>query len=85
MSKATTNDLADLHGMFTEALAKKLKNGDFTSADLSVIRQFLRDNGIECDGERNDGIQDLVDSLPSYDSDEDGAGMSCGPDGCHLN
>jgi hypothetical protein len=64
VSKATEDFLAGLHGELARAMQKKLKSGDFTASDLNVIRQFLKDNGINADGEKDPAIRDLADELP---------------------
>lgn len=69
MSKASEEALASLHGALAEAFKKKLESGDYTASDLSVIRQFLKDNGINADGERDPGIQSIADELPDLPDD----------------
>lgn len=64
MSKATEDMLSSLHGAMAEAMADKLAKGDFTASDLSVIRQFLKDNGINADGTSNEKLKKLSDDLP---------------------
>ena len=68
MGKASEGALADLHGALAQHFINKLKaGGGITAADLNCIRQFLKDNGIECDGEKNPAMQQLVDDLPTFD------------------
>lgn len=64
MTKATEDFLAQLHGELAKAMAKKLKEGEATASDLNVIRQFLKDNGINSDGAKDPQIKSLVDDLP---------------------
>jgi hypothetical protein len=64
MSKASEEALAELHGAMAEAMAKKLREGDATASDLNVIRQFLKDNGINSDGAENPNLKTLSDELP---------------------
>lgn len=45
--KASTPELNELHKLLAQKLAEKIRSGDYTAADLSVARQFLKDNGIE--------------------------------------
>lgn len=52
MTKATEEALASLHGALAEAMKLKLADGTATASDLNVIRQFLKDNGINADGRR---------------------------------
>lgn len=69
MGKASENALANLHGALAEHFIKRLASGEATAAELNCIRQFLKDNGIECDGESNPAMQQLVDDLPSFDDE----------------
>lgn len=69
MGKASENALSNLHGALAEHFIKRLASGEATAAELNCIRQFLKDNGIECDGERNPAMQQLVDDLPSFDDE----------------
>lgn len=71
MSKATEDLLGALHGLLAEEMQKKLASGDVTASDLNVIRQFLKDNGINSDGTSNPTVQRLVASLPDLDEGEE--------------
>lgn len=62
--KATEDDLSNLHGALAQAMAKKLKDKDFSTADMNTIRQFLKDNNISCDPNSNTDIQDVLQNLP---------------------
>lgn len=62
--KATEDLLSELHGEIAKAMKKRLDDGDFTASDLNVIRQFLKDNGINSDGQKNPDVESLVDGLP---------------------
>lgn len=63
-SKATEEFLSQLHGEMAQAMRQKLVDGKFTASDLNVIRQFLKDNGINSDGESDPNVGNLTDSLP---------------------
>ena len=67
MTKATEELLASLHGELAKAMEKKLKGEDATASDLNVIRQFLKDNGINSDGTSDPTIQRLASNLPDLD------------------
>lgn len=56
--------LRELHQQVVQALLDKVKSGEATASDLNVARQFLKDNGINCDGARQPPLDTLVDSLP---------------------
>lgn len=68
-----------LEGLFTE-LAKALKNrldsGAATAADMAVVRQFLKDNGITATEDNPDlsALKKKAMTLPTFDDELDGAG-----------
>jgi len=62
--QATKDALNALHGEFAKSLAQKLKDGTATAADLSVIRQFLKDNNIEALSVPGSPLGALTDALP---------------------
>jgi len=64
--RAHEEELAGLHGLFARYLKERLASGDVKPAELSVIRQFLKDNGIECIGEMNNDMLDLAEELPKF-------------------
>ena len=64
MSNGTVNDLGELHGLLARTLAEALQSGEATPAHLNVVRQFLRDNNIECLATNNEDIKSLVEELP---------------------
>lgn len=68
--RAKEEELADLHGLFAKYLKERLVRGNVKPAELSVIRQFLKDNGIECIGEMNNDMLDLAGELPKFDGDD---------------
>lgn len=64
MSRATEDALAELHGALAGEMKRKLDTGELTASDLNVIRQFLKDNGINSDGAEDPNLQSLSDQLP---------------------
>jgi hypothetical protein len=64
MSKES--DMKELHGIILEFLTNKLRDSDekVSPALLNVARQFLKDNGINCDGNENPNMKRLAESLP---------------------
>lgn len=64
MAKATEDLLASLHGALADTMKDKLESGDVTASDLNVIRQFLKDNGINADGTTSEKLKSLSDELP---------------------
>lgn len=57
--------LNELHDALKLQLLEKIKAGEATASDLNVARQFLKDNGINCDGPSDPACKSLVDSLPT--------------------
>ena len=62
--KETMNQL---HGLLAEELTNKIISGEATSAELSVARQFLKDNGIDGTIEQSDPLANLAKILPFSD------------------
>lgn len=62
--KAAQEQLENLHGALAQALAEKISSGTATAADYAVVRQFLKDNGIDSIGEANPDVGKLRASLP---------------------
>lgn len=49
MSKsAHETELQELHELMAKVMRAKLESGEVDAATLNSIRQFLKDNGIEC-------------------------------------
>ena len=72
MSTATEHELSELHGQLARVMQKRLASGEATASDLSVIRQFLRDNGISCAGTMNADMAALsqtLESIPDFNPD----------------
>lgn len=71
-----------MHGALAVFFKDRLKSGDCTAAEVGVIRQFLRDNGISCIGEDDGNMTEIYDNiahLPSFKEElqeEFGGGMS---------
>lgn len=61
---ATKDLMEQLHGQLAEDLINRIKSGDATASDLSVARQFLKDNDINCDGASSPKLKKLSDTLP---------------------
>ena len=61
--------LKQIHNALCSDLLNKIQSGEASSADLSVARQFLKDNGIDCAAGEGTPLHNLALSLPF---DEDG-------------
>jgi len=60
--------LKQIHNALCSDLLTKIQSGEATSADLSVARQFLRDNGIDCSAGEGTPVHNLALSLPFDDN-----------------
>lgn len=75
----TRSKKAALEELFTE-LAKSLKtrldSGTASAADMAVVRQFLKDNGITATEANPDlsALKKTAMKLPTFDDELDGAG-----------
>lgn len=68
--------LSTLHGLLAEHFLKKLRSGALEKGDLNVIRQFLKDNNIDCYGPGNETLGSIADELPQFDVED----MGCLPE-----
>lgn len=73
--RGTEAQLAGLHGLLAQHFSTRLTSGEpLSPSELNVIRQFLKDNGIDCVGSENPVIKDITQSLPTFVSpDEENA------------
>ncbi|OHB34785.1 MAG: hypothetical protein A2882_01365 [Phenylobacterium sp. RIFCSPHIGHO2_01_FULL_70_10] len=72
MSKKASQDaLSDLHAALAEALAKRIREGTATAADLAVAKGFLKDNGITADLRPGSPLQSILDAADEAPFDED--------------
>jgi hypothetical protein len=63
-SPASEGSLNELHEALAAALKKRIDDGTATAADLSVARQFLKDQGIEAIRTPDSPLDGLANSLP---------------------
>ena len=69
MAKKDTNEvLSDLHSNLASALGDILDSGEATTADMNVIRQFLKDNQITAQPVEDTPFGDLAKSLPDIEN-----------------
>lgn len=62
--------LSDLHAEMAKTLLDKVRSGEITAAELSVARQFLKDNNIDAVPKKDTPLGNLVDELPFTDTDD---------------
>ena len=56
--------LQNLHELLAKELTDKIHSGESTSAELSVARQFLKDNGIDANTGQSEPLLNLAKVLP---------------------
>ena len=66
--KDTTEILSSLHGRLACVLTDLLDSGEASTADLNVIRQFLKDNQITSQPVEDTPFGDLAKSLPDIEN-----------------
>ncbi|WMM95755.1 DNA maturase A [Roseobacter phage CRP-403] len=67
---ASKDLLGDLHSAVASELLMRIKSGEASAAELSTAIRFLKDNNIEAIASENDGLTELMKSLPDFDSEE---------------
>lgn len=65
--------LEELHSETAKTLLERIKAGEATAADLSVARQFLKDNGIDSVAFKDSPVSNLAAVLPFNDPEEPAA------------
>ena len=53
-----------LHDALANELLRRVESGEAGASDLSVARQFLKDNGIDATPQQSEPLADLAKSLP---------------------
>lgn len=66
-AKTKQDALSKLHEALASHLMAKLESGEVTASDLNVVRQFLKDNGVNCDPEVLQPMGDALADLPTFD------------------
>lgn len=61
--------LEAIHSALAQELLQKIQNGDATPSDLSVARQFLKDNGIDAAPDASQPMLNLAKIMP-FDEEE---------------
>ena len=65
----TVAGMGELHGILARALTKEMQADEVSPAMYNTVRQFLKDNGIECMGANNEDVQALTEELP-FEADD---------------
>ena len=71
--RGTENQLAELHGIMTDYFKSELARSKETGEPLppsllNTMRQFLKDNGIDCVGRENVDLNDIAKNLPVFET-----------------
>lgn len=63
MSKATVDDLGELHGVLAQVIKAKLQSDDSSAAWAAAAITLLKNNKIEADPSANEGLLSLEKTL----------------------
>ncbi|CDN47576.1 hypothetical protein [Neorhizobium galegae] len=63
--------MADLHSALANELLERVNSKTATASDLSVVRQFLKDNGIDSVPKKGDPLERLSHTLPFTGPEDD--------------
>ena len=72
MAKAKNSTMEELHEVLAKSLLDRVKSGEATAADLSVARQFLKDNGIEATSPHSDRTLTSLSEVVPFATEETG-------------
>ena len=73
MSKAAPEELLEgLHNALAEEMKRMLEAGGLSASDLNVIRQFLKDNGIDAALAEGGTLPGLAEKMAEIGADEEG-------------
>jgi hypothetical protein len=74
MNKEIEKALVDLHTALAKELTNRVGKAESTASDLSVARQFLKDNGVDLGKFQGSAIEDLaekmMDDLPDFTEED---------------
>ena len=73
MDKELQKTLGSLHTALAADLLRRIQEGTATAADLSVARQFLKDNGIDALASQSEPLLILAKMLPFVAPEEEAA------------
>jgi len=62
--------LEQMHAAMGKELLRRIEDGTATASDLSVARQFLKDNGIDSVPTESSPIGQLTKAMPFDDCDQ---------------
>ena len=69
MAKQTTTDvLSELHAGLAHLFMERLREGSLGTAELNILRQFLKDNQINAQPTEGSEFGELAKSLPDIEN-----------------
>ena len=69
MAKKTTTDvLSELHAGLAHLFMERLREGSLGTAELNILRQFLKDNQINSQPVEGSEFGDLAKALPDIEN-----------------
>ena len=69
MAKQTTTDvLSELHAGLAHLFMERLREGSLGTAELNILRQFLKDNQINSQPTEGSEFGDLAKALPDIEN-----------------
>ncbi len=66
-----SDKLYELQDLLIEEFLMRVKSGEATTADLSTVRQFLKDNNVSAVVTDSSPLHELVNALPFRDENVD--------------
>lgn len=70
-TRASEDILGQLHEAIALELLRKVRSGEYTTADLNVGLKMLKDNHIEALITEGSNLHKLWESLPKFDDEEE--------------
>jgi len=66
-----SDKIYELQDLLIDEFLIRVKSGEATTADLSAVRQFLKDNNVSVSVTEDSPIHELVKTLPFHDEGVD--------------
>ena len=66
--KTTTEVLSELHEGLAHLFMERLREGELGTAELNILRQFLKDNQISAQPSEGSEFGDLAKALPDIEN-----------------
>jgi|TARA_S200002703_G_scaffold55546_4_gene48153 hypothetical protein len=66
-----SDKLYELQDLLIDEFLMRVKSGEATTADLSTVRQFLKDNNVSAVATDSSPLHELVNALPFHDDNVD--------------